>query len=224
MPALAPYIPAPDAALANWASNFSTLITAAPATYGLTTGDAAAIAAVEATWAADYALVTSPMTKTPATVANKNTARINLLATLRPYAQTIALNAGVSSSNKIALGLNPRTSTPVPITAPTTYPSLTIAQALALAHVIRYRDSIASPSVKAKPYGVVQIQLFGMTSTTPVTDPTTLPLLQATTKSPLLQTWGSGAVGLKAYYAAKWATRKGLVGPWSPIVAFTVPG
>jgi hypothetical protein len=222
MPALAPYIPPKDSVLNTWAANFSTLITASPGTYGLVSGDAVAIAAVVATWTAAYALVTSPSTKTPATVSAKNTARTTMLATLRPYAQTIGLNAGVTSGNKIALGINPRTSVPIPITTPTTYPLLTIQAALALQHILRYRDQLASPSVKSKPYGVLQVQLYGMASATVVTDPSTLPFLQAATKSPFLQTWPSGDVGEKAYYAARYVTRKGLVGPWSPIVSFTI--
>jgi hypothetical protein len=205
-----------------WADNFATLITASPATYGLTSGDAAAINSVQSSFATAYSLVTSPMTKTPNTVQNKNTARIALLATVRPYAQTIGLNAGVSSGAKVALGINPRTSTPVPITAPTTYPALTISTALSLTHIIRYRDSIASPSVKSKPYGVTQMQLFATASGTPITDPNLLAFQQLATKSPLMQSWPSGSAGQRAYYAARWTTRKGLVGPWSPIVSFIV--
>lgn len=222
MPALPPYIPAKDADLANWSANFSTLITASPATYGLTSGDAAAIAAVQAAWAAAYALVTSPTTKTATTVQAKNAARVSLLDTERPYAVNISLNAGVSTGNKIALGLNPRTTTPTPITTPTTYPALTIVSALPLQHVVRYRDQMASPSVKSKPYGVVQIQIFATASATVITDPGLLKFRQATTKSPFLQTWETADVGKPAYYAARWVTRTGLVGPWSPIVSFVV--
>ena len=54
MPALAPYIPVKDADLANWLDNFSALITASPATYGLVAGDAVAIAAQVAAWDAAY--------------------------------------------------------------------------------------------------------------------------------------------------------------------------
>lgn len=222
MPTLAPYIPAKDASLASWAANFAALIVADPATYGLVSGDAAAISAVETTWAAAYALVTSPTTKTASTVSAKNVAKINLLATLRPYAQNIALNAGVTADNKIALGLNPRTSTPIPITAPTTYPALTIVSALPLQHVIRYRDQLASPSVKSKPYGVTQLQLFGTASIEPITNPDALDFLDVLTKSPFAQTWPSESSGQRAYYAARWQTRKGLVGPWSPIVSFII--
>jgi hypothetical protein len=222
MPALPPYIPTKDALLNNWLLNFSSLITAAPATYGLVAGDATAIAGAVATWSAAYALVTSPTTKTASTVSAKNAAKVTTLATCRPYAQNISLNAGVTSANKTAVGVNPRTSVPTPITTPTTYAVLTVAQALALQHVIRYRDSLASPSVKSKPYGVIAVQLFGLASATVITDPTLLTYLQSVPKSPFLQSWGSGSVGMKAYYAARYVTRKGLLGPWSPIVSFTI--
>lgn len=224
MPALPPYIPAKDAALDNWANNFSTLITAGPGTYGLVAADAVTIAAAFASWHTAYQAAISLATRGPATVATKNTQRINMLAVLRPYAQTISLNAGVSPTNKTALGINPRTSTPTPITAPATNPVLTIDQALTLQHVVRARDSIASPSVKSKPYGVVQMQLFAATSTTPITDPALIPFKQVTTKSPLIVEWSSGDKGKIAYYTARWATRSGLVGPFSPIASFTVAG
>lgn len=224
MPALPPYIPAKDAALNNWAQNFSSLITASPGTYGLTSGDATAIASVYSAWAAAYALVTSPSTKTPTAVQNKNADKVTLLATVRPYAQTISLNAGVSTGNKIALGVNPRTSTPTPITAPTTAPALTIVSTSTAGTILRFRDATASPSVKAKPYGVVALQLYGNTSATAVTDPTTLTYIGQITKSPLTVALGSAAAGKTAYFAARWSTKKGLVGPWSTIVNGIVAG
>jgi hypothetical protein len=224
MPALAPYIPAKDAQLAIWAANFSSLITASPATYGLTSGDASAIASVETAWAADYSAATNNSTRTPQSVAAKNSARVSLLATCRPYAQTITLNAGVSSAAKIALGLNPRTSTPQPITTPTTNPALSISQAMALQHVVRYRDSIASPSVKAKPYGVIGVQIFATASATPITDPTQLTFQRSATKSPVVISWPSLSKGMQAYYSARWQTRTGLVGAYSPIISFTIAG
>lgn len=222
MPALAPYIPPKDADLNSWLANFSSLITASPGTYGLVAGDATAIAAAVAAWAAAYALVTSPMTKTATTVQDKNAERVMVLATCRPYAQAISLNAGVSPSDKTALGVNARTSTPQPITAPTTYPLITIVSAITWGHIVRFRDQMASPSVKSKPYGVLQCQIFAATSATPIVDPTLLPQVGVQTKSPYTQMWSPAALGLKAYYAGRWVTRKGLVGPYGPIVSFTV--
>lgn len=222
MPALAPYIPPRDTDLDAWLTNFSTLITASPATYGVTSGDATAIAAAVAAWHAAYLLVTSPTTKTASTVQDKNVERIMVLATCRPYAVTISLNAGVAAMDKIALGLNARTSIPQPITPPTTYPLITIVSAITWGHIIHFRDQMASPSVKGKPYGVLQTQIFAATSATPIVDPTLLPQVGVQTKSPFTQLWPPAALGLRAYYAGRWVTRKGLVGPYGPIVAFTV--
>jgi hypothetical protein len=224
MPALAPYIPAKNANLLSWALNFKTLISASPSTYGLMSGDATTISAQYTALAAAYALITSPSTKTAATVSAFNTAKVNALAVWRPYAQTISLNAGVSPTNKTALGVNPRTSTPLPITAPTTHPVLTPVSTSTAGTIIRYRDSVASPSVKAKPYGVIAVQVYGMPSATAVTDPTTLTYLGNQTKSPWTQLLGSTAAGKTAYFAARYITRKGQVGPWSPIVSYVVAG
>jgi hypothetical protein len=224
MPALPPYIPAKNAQLLSWALNFSSLITSAPATYGLTSGDATAIQSQYNALAAAYALITSPSTKTATTVSAFNTEKINALAVFRPYAQTISLNAGVSSANKIALGVNPRTSVPIPITAPTTNPVLTIQSTSTAGSILRYRDATSSPSVKSKPYGVLAVQLFCETSTMPVTDPTLLPYFGNLTKSPDTIYLGSAAAGKTAYFAARYITRKGLVGPWSPIISYVVAG
>ena len=224
MPQLPPYIPSRNANFVAWLANFSTLITASPGTYGLVAGDATAIAAQNTAIAAGYALITSPSTKTAATVAAFNTEKVNALALVRPYAVTISLNAGVSSANKTALGVNPRTSVPTPITTPTTAPTLTAQSTSTAGTILRYRDSTSSPSVKSKPYGVTSLQLYAMTSATAITDPATLPYIGPVTKSPYTLSLGSGAAGKIAYIAGRWVTRKGLVGPWSSIISYVVAG
>jgi hypothetical protein len=224
MPSLPPYIPVKNAGFVAWLANFATLLAASPATYGLSAGDATAVTGQNTAVAAAYALITSPSTKTAATVSAFNTTKVNANDIVRPYAQLISKNAGVTSANKTAIGVNPLTSVPTPITAPTTAPALTCVSTSPSGTIIRYRDATASPSVKSKPFGVVQIQLFGMTSATVVTDPTTLPLLGSYTKSPLTQALGSGAAGKIAYFAGRWITKKGLVGPFSPIIPYVVSG
>jgi hypothetical protein len=224
MPSLPSYIPAKEANLNAWLLNFSALLTAAPSTYGLGPTDAANVAADVSAWTADYTPILSPATKTAATVSAKNSGKVAVLAQIRPYAQSISLNAGVTTSAKTAIGVNPRTSVPVPITAPTTTPVLTAQSTSTAGTILRYRDATASPSVKSKPYGVTQVQLYALASVTPITDPTTLTFIEAATKSPLTAALGSGAAGKTVYFAARWQTRKGLVGPWSPIISYVVAG
>jgi len=184
--------------------------------------DAVAIAAPTTAFQNALDDASSPYTRTPVTIGIKDDAKIALLALLRPYAVQISLNAGVLSSDKIAVGVNPRTSTPTPIATPTTNPVIAIIAAYPLQHVLRFRDETSSPTVKAKPYGVTQIQVFASASTTPITDPALLAFKTVDTKSPTLISWLAGDAGKTAYYAARWQTRAGLVGPFSPIVSFTV--
>ncbi len=123
MPALPPYIPAKEKDFNDFLNNFSTLISATPAAFGISTTDAATIAAQTAAWNSAYNPTLSPSTKTAQVVGAKNTAKIIVTAQTRTFAQAIANNPGVSTANKLALGLNPKTSTPGPITAPTTFPA-----------------------------------------------------------------------------------------------------
>jgi hypothetical protein len=224
MPALPPYIPPRDGPFGAWLDNFSALLTASPTTYGLTSGDAIVVAASTSVWDAAYALVTSPSTKTASTVQAKNVAKVDALNTVRPFAQQISLNAGVLASDKIAIGVNPRTSTPSPITPPTTQPMLILQSAAALSAIVRYRDSAASPSVKAKPYGVIGVQIFGKSSATPITDPTQLPLLVTASKSPIVLNLASQTVGQQLYLAARYILRTGQTSQFGNLINFTVLG
>jgi len=224
MPAVAPYIPVKDADLNNWLVNFDTLLTANPGLYGLTPTDALNVAGPVAAWVAAYGLITSPSTKTADAVAAKDTQKTLTLGIVRPYAQQISLNPGVSSANKIAIGVNPRTSMPTPITDPTTNPVLVIQSAPPLAVILRYRDAVASPSVKSKPYGVTAVEIYCTVSGTPIVDPNTLLHVGGFTKSPLQIPFVPGDVGKQAYIAARYSTQKGQFGPWSPMINFTVAG
>jgi hypothetical protein len=223
MAALPPYVPTKDALFSNWLDNFATLLAADPALYGLTAGDAATVTAQQVAWAAAYGLVTSPSTKTAEAVSAKNDAKINALGVVRPLAQRISLNAGVASSDKVAIGVNPRTSTPSPITPPTSQPVLLVQSASSLSLILRYRDSAASVSVKAKPYGVTQLRLYGKTSATPITDPAELPLIETLTKSPAVLSLAAFSPGAQLYLVGRWATRTGGLSDPGAIINFTVP-
>jgi len=155
-------------------------------------------------------------------VSAKNVALATYLPLVRSYAQGIANNVGVSSAAKIALGLNPKTSTPSQITAPTSTPILLVQYAAAGQIALRYRDSAASPSSKAKAFGAIQCRICGLVSATPVTDPTLLPQVAIATKSPFLLNTSGFAKGSTVYLAAYWVTRKGLVSPPSPIISTIV--
>lgn len=216
------YIPPRDADLDDWSFNFMSLITMAPNTYGVTQADATVISNGFIAWHNAYVASYDGTTRGPMTIAGKDTAKVVWLATARPYAQTIANNAAVDVDDKIALGVNPRTNGPTPVAAPTTVPVLIFATAQSLIHQFRMRDSTALPSSRAKPSGVIQLQLYAAASTTVITNPATLPLKMVATKSPFTVMWDPSDRGKVAYYAGRWITRTGLVGPWSDLTPLTI--
>jgi hypothetical protein len=220
MPQPAPYIPPRNADYVAWAQNFSTLISASPATYGLLAGDATAIAAAYTALNNAYALITSPSTKTAATVQAFNIQKASSLIIFRGYALTISYNAGVAPSDKVAVGVNPRTTTPTPIPTPTTAPVITCQSASTAGIITRYRDATSSPSVKAKPFGALGIQIYAAASATAITDPTMLSYIGTFTVSPF-QLVVSSSLGKQVYIAGRWITRKGKLGPWSSVVNYT---
>ena len=226
MPMAPPYIPRQNAKTIAWMQNFSGLITAAPMTYGLMSADAVAIAAVVNPLVLAYGLITSKSTKTADTVQQFNTALATALAVARPYSQQISLNAGVTSANKIALGLNPKQNTPSPITPPTTTPVLSL-QAIAVNSVyLRYRDSAASPSVKSKPYGVQSVAIAAIAATIaapPSTPPSQWPTIVNATKTPINVPTTGFAAGAQVYCAAQYLTRNGQKSAFGNTINFTVP-
>jgi len=219
----ASYIPPTDAGFVDWITNFSDLITLAPATYGLDATAALAIQGEADAFNAAYTLAVNPGTRTPVTVAAKDSARVSANGVVRTYAAQIRINPGVTNEDKIDLGLNLPNNAGSPIPAPTTFPMLTFLSGAPLTHQWSYKDS-GTPTVKAKAAGAVQMILYASASATPIVDPLLLTWKQVVTKSPFLVEWDSADVGKMAYYAARWVTRRGLLSPWSAISSATVVG
>lgn len=219
----APYIPPRDAELDTWATNFSTLLTASPGTYGLVAGDATTVAAAVAGWHTAYLAATNMSTRGPMTIQTKNDQRTNMLAIVRPYAQIISSNAGVLSADKVAIGVNPRTTVPAPIVAPTSFPVIGLRGGTPLQLTLTWADS-AAPDGKAKPYGALQVQIFAEASVTEITNPDSITFYGVATKSPFVITFDSEDANKYAYIACRYVTRTGLVGPWNAIQKATVMG
>lgn len=225
MPA-APYIPAKDADFDTWLNNFSTLLTAAPITYGLTAPDAVIVAAQYTAWHPAYLAAIDPSTRTPVTVAAKDSARVTAEQIVRPYAQQIAKNAAVAPGDKVAIGVNLPNTTPVPIPPPLTFPQMSLRSAEPFVHILQWQDSGLGTG-KAKPFGAIGCELWRSVGTVPATDPAQASYYATFTKSPLRSTFDAAQVGKICTYFARWVTRSGAggvayTGPWSAPLTATV--
>lgn len=214
-----PYIPAADAAFDNWLVNFSTLITATPATYGLTAPDATAIAAVVGPWSTAYAAATNPITRTAPAIAAKDAARSAAEQTVRPYAITISRDASVGNDDKTAVGVSLPNTSRTPVPPPTTQPALSLVSSVHFQQIVAYRDT-STPTSKAKPAGAIGLDLRVHIATTPAPAPDLIPPYGVLTKSPATIGFSAPDVGKTATYFARWQTRGGpggqaQYGPWS---------
>lgn len=208
-----------DALFDSWITNFSTLLTASPTTYGLVAGDATAVAAVTATWSASYATATNPATRTSPAIADKDAAKAAALAIVRPYNVQISLNSGVTDMDKAAIGATVAKTIPTPVPPPTTVPTLAQINVIPGQISVAYRDQ-STPTSKAKPPGVIGMNLFVAIGVVAATDPSQAKFFATYTKSPLVMPTQSGDRGKHATLFAQWTTRSGAggvayVGPFS---------
>lgn len=227
----APYIPPRDTDLVTWADNFAALITASPGTYGLTAGDAVTIQSLVDAWDLAYAAAANPVTRTPVTVAAKNSAKFAMLGTVRTFASQIRLNAGVTNGDKVALGLNLPNNSPTPIPAPATMPVVTIMTATPLRHTLKFRDEMASPTSRAKAANAIGMEIWRGINTIALTDPADCVFYGSAVKVPFFSDFDAPDAGKVATYFGRWSNRAGsagnninLTGPWSNAVSMTIVG
>ncbi len=213
------YIPQSDAGFNSWMTNFAALLTADPAAYGETAGTATIVQTEADTWSAAYALATDPATRTTPTVQAKDVAKFNAAATARPVAIRIRDNAAVTNQQRADLGLTIVKTVPTPIPAPTSFPQLAMIAATPLEHRLRYTDS-ENPAGKAKPFGVIGVEIWRSVGTVEATDPAQAFYDETVTKAPFTSTFSGDDVGKVCTYFARYTTKAGpggkaQKGPWS---------
>jgi len=214
-----PYIPPKDADYDAWLTNFSALITASPTTYGLTAPIAVIIAAQQTAWNGAFVTATTPATRTSVTIAAKDAARVASEAVIRPYAQQVARDPGVTNGDKTALGLNLPNNVPVPVPTPTIAPTINITAIQPLQITLDIRNPF-TPTSKAKPPGTIGIQVWTNVGTVAATDPSQCTLAETFTKNPNTLDFSAPDRGKIVTVFARFATRggqggKSLLGPWS---------
>jgi hypothetical protein len=216
-----PYIPARDADFDAWSLNFETVIAANPSAFGLASADATTITSAYNTWHAAYVLVTTPGSRTPPNVANKDVQKAAALVVFRGYANLIQSNQGVTNTNKAAAGLTIRSTGRTPIPTPGTAPIIGLVGNTPGVITFKYSDT-ATPSTKAKPFGSIQMEFwYQETPGTGSPDVANATYSAVETKSPFAFNTPDGLVGKNITVWGRWQTRRGLVGPWSNPLSVT---
>lgn len=216
------FIPQQDAEFADWSANFESGIDTEFATYGLTSGQATAYTALDTAFQAAYLLAINPATRTPVTVANKDTTKAAAIANARVLASIVNAFPATTNGMRLTLGLTPRGSGPTPIPAPTTKPVPIVVGYNPLGHVLQIRDE-STPTSRAKPAGTISCQVWAKIGPVAPVSLAECEMVGVYTKPFLSLTFASPAGGQKIFYLCRWQTRRGLTGPLSDVISPTLP-
>lgn len=224
------WIPAPIGTFATFAQNFSDTLNASPAAYMISPTDAMSVATANGTFQAAYVLSAkaSPMTRTSVTVADTVTSRVVLTALMRSWGSQIRLNPGVTDADKTALGLRLANNAPNPVPTPATWPVLAVQGYGPLQIQLKFVDS-STPTLKAKPYGVVGGELYIGIGTAPIVSPALCIFQGIFTRNFPKLTFDSANAGKVASFFARWSTKgsprgseETQTGPFGPGVSATI--
>jgi hypothetical protein len=206
--AAASYLPDQDGKRVAWMQNFSTLISASPATYGLDAGAAATIAAAVSAFVAAYP-ASIGATASRDTRAFKNAKLDAAKHVVREYGILILRNPAVSDGAKGGLGLfgtEHRSRFDKP-------PKLTVLGVKNRSVVLTY----ANANNKALPEQDSACQVFAGA------DPRRLRLFAESTKCPFTLRFHPPFNGGSVYLKARWVDDEGHVSPFGPLCIAIVP-
>ena len=217
---MADYIPGPDANFQAWQSNFVTFANANLAALGLVAADMTPVTAAQTTWAAAFPAHITAAAAAKAAKQAKDDARSVYVAVIRPLVRRLQASALVSDAEKASLGITVA-QTPAPIGAPTTAPIVSVECGNRLQHTLRFVDS-ATPTRKAKPVGVLGVEIWNKVGTTPPAGEADLRFVAVDTNAPYVLNFDSVDGSKTAYYWLRWVSPTGERGPWSEQAQATV--
>jgi hypothetical protein len=217
---MADYIPGPDASFQAWQSNFVTYANANLAALGLVAADMVPITAAQTTWTTAFPAHVAAANAAKAAKQTKDEARAAYVAAIRPLVRRLQASSVVTDAEKASLGITVA-QTPSPIGPPTTMPIVSIECGNRLQQTLRFVDS-ATPTKKAKPAGVLGVEIWNKVGTTPPTGETDLRFVAVDTSAPYVMSFDSADGGKTNYVWMRWVSPTGERGPWSEQAQATI--
>lgn len=217
---MADYLPGPDADYQAWVSNFVTYANANLAALGLVAADMTPVTTAQGTFNTGFSGHIAAKNAAMAAKQTKDEARQALTAVVRPLVRRLQASPQVTDAERAALGINVR-ATPGPIGPPTTAPLVSIECGNRLQHTLRFVDA-ATPTRRAKPPGVLGVEIWNKIGTTPPVGEGDLRFVAVDTSQPYVLDFAAEDGGKTAYYWLRWVNPTGERGPWSEQAAATI--
>ena len=217
---MADYIPGPDGSFQAWQANFVTYANANLAALGLVAADMAPITAAQTNWNTAFPAHVAAVNAAKAAKQAKDEARAAYVGAIRPLVRRLQASTVVSDAERAALGITVA-QTPTPIGPPTTAPIASIECGNRLQQTIRFVDS-ATPTKKAKPAGVMGVEIWNKVGTTPPANESELRFVAVDTNAPYVMNFDSADGGKTSYVWLRWVSPTGERGPWSEQAQATI--
>jgi hypothetical protein len=213
---MASYLPLTDSGLLDWSENFNSQINNMdPTTIGLTADDATGYATLYSSYETAYTNATNPGTRGSATILAKNEAKAAIITDSRRLAMTATNYPGTTDTQRQALGLTIRDTTPSPVPVPDTAPVVEVREVKNQRITLVMHN--AESTSRAKPAGVAGATLFsyvGETTPAELSDWT----FEGNVTRTLVELDMPATVpnGSKVWVTAFWFNTKGESGPATP--------
>ena len=215
------YIPPADAAFNAWAVNFVSYVAANTAALGLVAGDVAALGTANSAWRVAYPALAAAQATAQAARQTKDDARAALETEIRSLARRLQASLDVDDTERAAMGITVADTVATAAAVPATRPLVTVDTSQRLRHVITFVDE-GTPTKKAKPKGVMGVEIWVKIGDPAPVDPSELDFLAVDTRTPYTADFGGADGGKTAHYMLRWVNTNGEKGPWSETASATI--
>ena len=169
-------------------------------------------------WNTAYATYLDPAKRTHAVVQEKNDARKDYEAAVRPFIQgQLMHNPRVTDADRLNMCLPVYDRTPTPAAPPASYPELDIDFSQIARHTLRVRDSELKGS--GRPKHVVGFEIWRRIGGQTEPGIRDMQLVGQAPRSPHTLEYDFSERSLLAWYALRWVNTRGEKGPWSGIIS-----
>lgn len=210
---MASYLPLTDDGLASWALSFATYITTNdPTAVGLTLDEATGYQALQQDYATKLAAAKDPETRGNATIFAKKQAKDALIPESRRLAMIVTNYPATTNTQRQAMGLTIKDTTPTPVPVPSTSPVIDIAAVEGLRIKLRLHNGESTS--RAKPEGVTGATVFSYVGETTPAELSDWKFEGNVTRTIVnLDMAATVPPGSKVFVTAFWFNSKGESGP-----------
>lgn len=220
---MADYIPSADADFDTYQTAFITYAAANTAALGLVAGNITSLTTAQTAWTTAYPAHITAQASALAARTSKDTAKAALETVIRQMAQKVQGNLSVTDAQKAALGITVPDTHATPVGPPGTRPIGSADTRERLNITLSWTDE-GSPTSKAKPAGVLGVQIYMKVDGPPPTDVHDCVFVALDTRTPYKVEFAGAQANKTAHFILRWINTRGEVGPISETVSATVPG